>query len=217
MEIPGTDVEKSAEDPEWTDLASLNGWQVTLPGGTTLHWKGTIDLSGYARDYKTFYPTGGVIQRGALMTEAGGQGSITYTIVSAIPLDATETYYQVTGLGGPGFVNLGSLAALGAGVDQQNWTTVMFAESEVNVPNTSIAPNTLGVQQPLERNQSGSLAPTAAQVLYVLKLVIPLASTGVTRMSVPAARVILPGYMDQEPELEYMMRLARSVELANQV
>ena len=217
MEIPGTDVTKTAEQTEWSGLDALNGWQVTLAGGTTLHWKGTIDLSGYARDYKTFYPTGGVIQRGPLMTEAGGQGSITYTIVSAIPLDSEEVYYQLSGFGGPGFMNLGSLATLGFGVDQQNWTTVMFAESEVNVPNTSISPNDLGIQQPLERNQSGSLAPTAAQVLYVLKIVYPLVSTGVTRMTVPAARVIIPGTMDQEPELEYMMRLARSVELANQV
>jgi len=36
-------------------------------------------------------------------------------------------------------------------------------------------------------------------------------------MTIPASRVILPGTMDQEPELEYMMRLSRSVQLANQV
>jgi hypothetical protein len=36
-------------------------------------------------------------------------------------------------------------------------------------------------------------------------------------LTIPASRIILPGTMDEEPELEYMMRLARSVELANQV
>jgi len=193
IEIPGADVTKPAPDPQWAVLDGLNGWQVTIPGSTILHWEGTIDLSGYARDYKTFFPSGGVIQRGPFMTEAGGSGSITYTIVSSTPF------------------------AAGVGGEQQNWSTVLFAESEVNITNASLTPNPLGIQQVLERNQSGSLSPTASQVLYVYKMVAPLASAGVTRMTIPASRVILPGFMDQEPELEYMMRLSRSIELANQV
>ena len=217
IEIPPCDVQKAAEEPEWTLLDALNGWEVTIPGTTALHWNGTIDLSGYARDYKTFYPAGGVVQRGPVFTEQGGEGSITYTVVSSTPLDAVGVFYQLGGFGGPGFINLNSVSGLGFGTSQQDWNQIIFAESEVNVPNINIAPNTGGIQQPLERNQSGSLSPTASQVLYCMKIVIPFASAGVTRMSVPASRVILPGTMDQEPELEYMMRLARSVELANQV
>jgi hypothetical protein len=217
IEIPPCDVQKAGEEPEWTLLDALNGWQVTLPGTTVLHWEGTIDLSGYARDYKTFYPAGGVIQRGPYMLEAGGEGSCTYTVISSTPLNPTEVYYQLAGIGGPGFLNLNSISALGLGTSQQDWNQILFAESEVNVPNINISPNTQGIQQPLERHQSGSLSPTAAQVLYVMKMVLPFNSTGVTRMSIPASRVILPGTMDQEPELEYMMRLSRSVELANQV
>jgi hypothetical protein len=50
-------------------------------------------------------------------------------------------------------------------------------------------------------------------------MVIPyeLAGDQGTALIIPASRVILPGTMGQEPELEYMMRLSRSVELANQV
>lgn len=217
IEIPPCDVQKDAEIPEWTNLDALNGWEVTLPGTTVLHWNGTIDLSGYARDYKTFYPVGGVVQRGPVFTEQGGEGSITYTVISSTPLDPVQVFYQLAGFGGPGFINLNSVSALGFGTNQQDWNQILFAESEVNVPNINISPNTGGIQQPLERNQSGSLSPTAAQVLYCIKIVMPFASAGVTRMSIPASRVILPGTMDQEPELEYMMRLARSVELANQV
>lgn len=217
IEIPPCDLIKAAQDPEWTNLVGLNGWQVLAPGGTIVYWEGSIDLSGYARDYKTFYPAGGVIQRGPYMLEVGGEGSMTYTIVSSVPLTPLEVYYQLIGNNGPGFLNLNTFSALTLGTDQQNWETVIFAESEINVPNANIQPNTAGVQQPLERHQSGSLSPTAAQVLYCMKLVIPLQNLGITRMTIPAARVILPGTMDQEPELEYMMRLARSVELANQV
>ena len=84
------------------------------------------------------------------------------------------------------------------------------------VTNQNVAPNPFGIQQRLERNQSGSLAPTAAQVLYCMKMVIPLA-VNQTTIGIPASRIILPGSMDQEPELEYMMRLSRSIQLANQV
>ena len=219
IEIPPCDVQKEAEELEWTVLDALNGWEVTFPGpgSVTLHWKGTIDLSGYARDYKTFYPAGGVVQRGPVFTMQGGAGSTTYTVISSTPLDPEEVAFQLAGYGGPGFLNLNSFSALGFGTNQQDWNQILFAESEINVPNVNISPNTGGVQQPLERNQSGSLSPTAAQVLYCLKIVIPFASTDLTRMTIPASRVILPGTMDQEPELEYMMRLARSVELANQV
>lgn len=217
LEIPSCDVQKAAEEPEWTTLDALNGWQVTFPGSTVVHWIGSIDLSGYARDYKTFYPSGGVIQRGPYMAEAGGEGSMTYTVLSSVPLDAENVYYQLSGIGGPGFLNLNSISSLGVGTDQQNWETVIFAESEINVSNINISPNATGIQQPLESHQSGSLSPTAAEVLYGLKIVIPFASTGVTRMSIPASRIVLPGTMLQEPELEYMMRLSRSIELANQV
>ena len=221
IEIPPSDVQKAAPDPTWTNLDALNGWKVWTPTGgaptTAIYWSGSIDLSGYARDYKTFYPTGGVIQRGPFMQERGGEGTITYTVISSVPLKVDDVFYQISGNTGPGLLNLNSLSGLGLGTDQQNWETIIFAESVINVPNLNISPNTFGIQQPLERHQTGSLSPTAAQVLYCLKLVYPLATAGPTRMTIPAARVILPGSMNQEPELEYMMRLSRSVELANQV
>jgi len=218
IEIPSCIVAKLAEEDGWTDRTGINGWSITFPGSTVLHWEGSIDLSGYARDYKTFYPSGGVIQRGPYMAEVGGEGSITYTVISSTPLDPENVFYQLSGIGGPGFLNWGPYAASNLGTDQQNWNQIIFAESELNVPNINISPNLAGIQQPLESHQSGSLSPTAAQVLYCLKMIFPFSSgVGVTQMSIPAARVILPGTMDQEPELEYMMRLSRSVQLANQV
>lgn len=216
IEIPPCTVQKDSPDPEWTDLSDSSGWESLPAVPLTMYWKGSIDLSGYARDYKTFYPAGGVIQQGPYVAEAGGDGSILFTIVSSVPLNPTEIYYQLAFGNGPGFLNNTVAAAAGVGTDQQNWDTVLFAESQLYVPNANIAPNPNGLQQLLERNQSGSLAPTAAQVLYVLKMALPFGATQTT-LVIPASRVILPGTMDQEPELEYMMRLSRSVELANQV
>jgi len=67
-----------------------------------------------------------------------------------------------------------------------------------------------------------SLEPTAADCLYCYRVIaVPngAASTGYGADSVvlPPMRVILDAFTVEEPELEYMMRLKRSYELANQV
>jgi len=211
IEIPPCFVSKTTEEPEWTALDSLNGWEV-VPGTLYLSWSGTIDLSGYARDYKTFYPSGGVVQEGSYSTEINGGGSVVYYVVSSTPLPTPINLATQLGVRtGPGFINFfGSTAAA------QNWTTVLFAQSNLLVSNSNIQPNEFGIQQTMDVRQSGSMSPTAAQVLYVVKMVVPLTSTQDT-LGIPASRIILPGTMDQEPELEYMMRLSRSIELANQV
>jgi hypothetical protein len=38
-----------------------------------------------------------------------------------------------------------------------------------------------------------------------------------TKMTIPSSRIVIPGTIKEEPKLEYMMRLKRSYELANQV
>ena len=212
IEIPGSIVAKASPDPEWTDLSLSNGWSA-LPGSLTIYWEGSIDLSGYARDYKTFYPSGGVIQEGPQWFVLQGEGALDYTIVSSVPVDPANLVLQLGGNAGPGFIGAPGFGA--TGFLSQNWETVTFAQSQVLVLNTAL-PTPSGILQPLTVKQSGSLSPTAAQVLYVVKMVIPFGNT-LTQLAAPASRVILPGTMDQEPELEYMMRLSRSVELANQV
>jgi len=199
----------------WTNLAGLNGWQIVPSTPDALYWSGSIDLSGYARDYKTFYPAGGVIQEGPQWSAFGGSGQTVFTVVSSVPLNPDVLLLQVGGNGGPGFID--NSGVLSSGQGQQDWTTVLFAESQVNLINANLP--ALGICQPITVKQSGSLSPTAAQVLYVMKLVIPATLSGLigTTLAIPASRIILPGTMDQEPELEYMMRLSRSVELANQV
>jgi hypothetical protein len=214
IEIPSCLVAKVAEEPEWTDKTLLNGWSTLASSPTIVYWEGSIDLSGYARDYKTFYPSGGVIQEGAFTVLAGGAAAIVYTVVSSVPVNVENLSLQLFGNAGPGFIGTPNGTT---GSESQNWETVIFAQNEVLLINQNL-PSASGILQPLTVKQSGSLSPTAAQVLYVVKMAIPLGATiGITTFGIPASRVILPGTMDQEPELEYMMRLSRSVELANQV
>jgi len=213
IEIPPCAV--SGDGNTWLNLLGLNGWQQVPSAPDALYWSGSIDLSGYARDYKTFYPAGGVIQEGPQWSAFDGSGQTVFTVVSSVPLNPDNLLLQVGGNGGPGFIDFSGVLSTGQG--QQDWTTVLFAESQVNLINTNLP--ALGICQPITVKQSGSLSPTASQVLYVMKLVIPFTIGNVigTTLAIPASRVILPGTMDQEPELEYMMRLSRSVELANQV
>jgi hypothetical protein len=210
IEIPTCNLIKQAEEPIWTDLTLANGWQTDASLGLNAFWTGTIDLSGYARDMKTFYPQAGIIQQGAFNTERGGEGSIIYTIVSSIPMEPLTVALNL--LAGSAQGLLGSLAAA---VDQQNWETVLFAETELYVENMNISPNPFGIQQPLMNRQTGSLSPTASDTLYIMKMFLPLGSNQ-TVVQIPASRVIMPGKFGTEPDVEYMMRLKRSVELSQQ-
>lgn len=220
IEIPGCSVSKAtADDPEWFDLTAINGWTpVTLGGAPSLvlGWLGSIDLSGYARDYKTFYPDGGVIQEGPYYTAFNGYGQTVATVVSSVPINLEQLALTIVSNSTPGLI-VSNVALGGAGTNAQNWETTLFCETQVNLINSQLP--TLGICQPITKKQTGSLSPSAAQVLYVAKIVIPatVANATGTTLSIPASRVILPGNMDQEPELSYMMRLSRSVELANQV
>lgn len=220
IEIPGCNVSKAAaDDPEWFDLTGVNGWTpVTFSGAPSLvlGWQGSIDLSGYARDYKTFYPDGAVLQEGPYWTAFNGFGQTVCTLVSSVPIDLEQLALTITSNSTPGLI-VSNVALGGAGINAQNWETTLFCETQVNLINSQLP--TLGICQPITNKQTGSLSPTAAQVLYVAKIVIPatVANATGTTLSIPASRVILPGNMDQEPELNYMMRLSRSVELANQV
>jgi len=211
IEIPPCFVSKVQGEPEWTALDALNGWSV-IPGSLGIYWDGTIDLSGYARDYKTFYPAGGVVQEGAYSSEINGGGTVVYYVVSSTPLPTpTELFVQLSLRTGPGLIDF-----FGSTAPNQNWETVLFAESQLLVTNVNIQPNDFGIQQTIDVRQTGSLSPTAGQVLYCRKIIVPLTADQET-LGIPASRIILPGKMDQEPELEYMMRLSRSIELANQV
>lgn len=159
---------------------------------------------------------GGVIQSGPLTLEDVSSGLIVYTIVSSIPLDPTDLSIRLLDGSGPGFLDGASLAV---GNTQQDWQTVMFAQAEVFGTNNSIVPNPLGLLTTISRHQSGSLEATAADTLFVMRMVVSLDNWAgdQTTLLIPPARVVLPGSMNQEPDLEYMMRLKRSLELANQV
>lgn len=76
----------------------------------------------------------------------------------------------------------------------------------------------------LQQNDFSSLEPTAADALYCYRLFgLPESlqeeseQVKLDLFFFPPMRILLGAEIDKEPELEYMMRLKRSYELANQV
>jgi len=218
IEIPPLQLSKEGAFWSPASIAALsNGWLIY--DNTTPYWQGTIDLSGYARDYKTFYPDGAFIQEGPYMLEPGCDGTLILTVVSSVPLDPAVLSNQMLSPSGPGFLDTGAITAVIPQLsNQQNWDTVMFSEADMRAINSLVTPNTDGILLSLYKNQSGSLAPTASDTLYVTKMIFSMNYFGnSTALIFPASRIVIPGTMGEEPTVEYMMRLKRSTELANQV
>ena len=91
IEIPPCIVGKLQGEVFWSDTDLINGWSAAL-GGQPLFWSGTIDLGGYAREMKTFYPSAGMIQQGMFLLQEGGEGAWVVTTVSSIPFDLQSLF-----------------------------------------------------------------------------------------------------------------------------
>ena len=210
IEIPACSVEgRGGSGDTWDTFTNSNGWEVL---GSVMYWQGSIDLSGYALDRKTFYPMTAFVQEAQPPISFGGSGQLTVYLISSVPTDITTLVTQIAFTSAPGFTQ-----AYTAGVSQDDWTTVLFGQADTYLINSTLP--SLGITQLISSKQFGSLSPTAADKLYVTKVVLPSTLAGVigTKMSIPSSRIVIPGSMMQEPKLEYMMRLKRSYELANQV
>jgi hypothetical protein len=208
IEIPSCYV--STKDPEaWDDFELSNGWSNI---GNVMYWQGSIDLSGYAMERKTFYPVTAFTQEAQAYVSFGGSGQSVWYLVSSIPTDVNNLLTQIVYASAPGFIQPSI-----ANVPQDDWTSILFGQYETNLINTTLP--ALGICQPILSRQFGSLSPTAADKLYVTKVVLPTTIAGEVgdSLSIPSSRIVIPGTIREEPKLEYMMRLKRSYELANQV
>lgn len=143
------------------------------------------------------------------------------TIVSSVPLnDAQLTSALVTS---PGFI-----PPFLTGLEPGNFNRehiihgrylVMYANSTIGGGGFGSSGNATLMK--VTDNIFSSLEPTAADCLYCYRVfAVPAAATsgtGIERVGLPPKRIILDAFTVAEPDLEYMMRLKRSYELANQV
>jgi len=215
--IPSLILEKADADPQWTQ--HRNGWQEipAYPFGS--YYEDSIDLSGYALQDMTFFPELGFLQESPVRSLTGFppedmSGILDATIISSVPLLPTDILTQLVFGSAPGMIQPNHINIQGT----QDWSQILYCRIRNDVLNNTI---TGGYLQPLDQGQVGSLEPTAADKLYILRIVFPYARSATistfTSLVAPAQRVGFRGMMAEEPLVEYMMRLKRSYELANQV
>ncbi len=199
---------------------TVGGSGYTALGGGIFLLQQDIDLSGYAMDRKTFYPYSSFEQRGGIV---GGQFTsapteqpyvIEQTIISSVPFTSADLGAAI--VTAPGFNTFSGNAA---GVLRFERSQIIHGELKWYTidANQSVKAgfNTLKL---LDREVYSSLEPTAADKLYCYRILYLSAVLGEAfKGSWPPTRVLIPGTIASEPKLEYMMRLKRSYELANQV
>lgn len=177
-----------------------------------------IDLSGYALESKTFFPYSSFEQRAAEVSANFGDDTSSRNIqdiiiVSSVPLQTDQaSMSQIIGQL-PGFSNLNLFGGTYFRLNRdplihQHKLTFSHDSTTSTIGGSSVYRITSDIS-------AGSLEPTAADLLYCYRIISSSAKDGGVFM--PAARVLIPGTISTEPTLEYMMRLKRSYELANQV
>jgi len=186
----------------------------TTVGVNVYLYETDIDLSGYAMDKKTFYPYSSFEQRSGPVigsfTNTTERNVVDSIIVSSIPLDLSDIKPNQLAANLPGFNLPGGVAF------RLNRDPLIHQHQIIYSHDTTTAGTGSGSIYRVVSSQSGSsLEPTAADKLYCYRLITTSGTNG--QLTVPAARVMIPGTLTSEPKLEYMMRLKRSYELANQV
>ena len=193
----------------WTNISTTNN--------ALFYEQTTIDLSGYALQKKTFYPHSSFEQRSAPTIASFGDTTARNvydtTIVSSVPLDEASIPLLVQSL--PGFIPFSSVSANfdGYKIDR---LTLMHQHQLISTHDTTTAGTAgISIYRVVSDNYASSLEPTAADELYCYRIVFSQGVDG--SCTLPSVRVVIPGSMSREPFIEYVMRLRRSYELANQV
>ena len=212
--IPSCVATKAEQSPVWEDIEG--SWLPVPILPYCLYYEDSIDLSGYANQYLTFFIDGAITQehpvRGLTGQEAGGMYDA--TIITTVPLDVGEYLNDLVFLSSPG---MPGIVGTGTSLSPE---TVLYSRIVCSLADTA-TPSSTGILRPNGAGQLGTLESTAADKLFVYRIVVPLATVsqgiGFTSIAAPAQRIVLQGTMAEEPTIEYMMRLKRSYELANQV
>lgn len=194
------------------------GWVVLGTG--SVGYENQIDLTGYAMDDLTFYFHGSFLQEAGPFTYNLGAGMLVYDLVTTVPVQMTDMANLMLNSNAVGMTQYGDAPS---GTGNQNRETVIHSQIRLLAKDTSF-PGEYYLST-LNNSFQSSLEATAADRLFVYRVVVLIPDVTATPPTtfpygpiavVPSARIVLPGVMGREPELEYMMRLKRSYELANQ-
>ena len=217
-------VSDATQNPAWQFNPATDTRKLTAQGYVQ---EFKLDLSGYVQDSLTvgfrrsFEQLGGTDGIFWTTYDVNNDVVIETVIISSVPF--TDEQLGLATASSPGFIPY----AL-ASVDWGNFNRehIIHGTYDVMYANTTIGAGAFNARgnatlMSVQTNNFSSLEPTAADCLYCYRIfAVPEAGneeSGVNQLALPAKRVILDAFTVEEPELEYMMRLKRSYELANQV
>ena len=222
-----------AEFPPFIATATENNWALTATDtrkiATQIYLQEMkLDLSGYTQSdltvgfRRSFEQKGGLDQVFWDTFDVSSDSIVELTFISSVPMN--DEQLSIAYASNPGFINY-NISPLDWG--NFNRTHIIHGRLEQYFPNTTIGASAFNAKGNaallhVTDNYFSSLEPTAADCLYCYRvIVIPEAGdgaeAGVNQVTLPPKRVILDAFTVEEPQLEYMMRLKRSYELANQV
>jgi len=218
------------------ELFDSPNWKSVDPTVSENVWvcQNDIDLAGYNQQDLTLFFRNSFEQIGGNYTgswniEAGGKALNEYstmisefTVVSSVPLSNDDLYGLPLGL--PGFIQFQRLL-LDFGVFDRSHIIhgrkITYGLSP-NIGTAAFTDDGDGLFLVADDQYFSSLEPTAADRLYSYRVIgignpgVIGQSTGLVTASVPAKRILLSAASTKEEDLDYMMRLKRSYELANQ-
>ena len=189
------------------------GWSPLTSNAGFFH-ETQIDLSGYAKDSLTFFPSAVGVQDPGVYRMLPGAASTTSSLyvldlITSTPIDPNEIMTNDL---------LGKMQGPGMFGSEETFETILYGLFRAFAENSTIKIPNFQQLQRSQRFESGE--PTAADKLYCYRIV-QISATGpldpnISYIVVPAARQLVAGRIAEESELVYMQRLRRSYELANQ-
>lgn len=222
----------TVEFPIFQQNRGVGQYTTNLPTGyvairpNIFKYESTIDLGGYTRQddltvffRRSFEQLGGYDLLEWSTYDPNRDAILENTIISSVPL--TDLQLEASLLTQPGFTPYTTSAPSVFGNFNREHIIhgrfcVAYANSVIGAGSFAGAGTATLVN--LVDNYYSSLEPTAADTLFCYRVIaLPLVTSDVDSAIMPAKRVILDAYVDAEPNNEYMMRLKRSYELANQV
>lgn len=226
-----------ARDGSYIQNPSTDYRLVQVPSGINLAFvsEHKLDLSGYAMEDLTVYFRSSFEQRGGITSViwqvdapanpilANETVFTETTVLSSVPLSDDNLVSLIFTM--PGFIPFNL-----PGIEPGNFdrTHVIHGSQlvwgvDLTFGGDTFQVNGFGYSRVIQANEFSSLEPTAADCIYCYRfIVMPESYTttsgkGLTSALIPPKRVLLDATTDKEPEIEYLMRLKRSYELANQV
>jgi hypothetical protein len=205
-----------------TDVRAISGTRLWVA-------ESKIDLTGYVRKdltvgfRRSFEQKGGSEFIEWQKSYDGSKDFVVETVlVSSVPFNDDQLIASV--IGSPGFTNYGL-----SGLEWGNFNRehIIHGSYKIHYANSVVGSGAFSstgtaTMVPVINNYFSSLEATAADCLYCYRVMyapVPGDSlgNGIQSVTLPPMRVIMDAFTVGEPEIEYLMRLKRSYELANQV